>query len=98
MYATGVSIGMARYPTIYDTKVSTSIAAVTGYLGHVHLGTAFRPVSSNPVFYDWHVKVMHAWAAALDMDTDVLEFTLYKETDPINKEAARFYSNPANFP
>jgi hypothetical protein len=98
MYATGIRIGMDQYPTIYDTKLSTSVAAVTGYLMHVNLGTAFRPVSSDPVFYEWHVKVMHTWAAALKIDTDVLEFVLYKKTNAITTAAAQYYSNPANFP
>jgi hypothetical protein len=98
MYATGVTIGMDQYPTIYDTKVSTSLAALTGYLMHVDLGTGFRPWAADPKPYVWHVNWMHACAAALKIETDVLEYTLYRDPVGIAVQAELYFTSQGVFP
>jgi hypothetical protein len=75
-----------HYPLILDSKVSRSLAALTGYrrlasLSEGDSSAGYAP-RDDPESYCRYVDTMHRWAEHLDTTADVLEFYLWEPTEP----------------
>jgi hypothetical protein len=69
----------AQYPLILDTKVSQALAQLSGYRLLVR-PDSYRPRADSAA-YACYVKTMHAWAASLNVQPEVIEYYLWREAD-----------------
>ena len=69
----------AEYPLILDTKVSMALAQLTGYRLLVRPAN-YRPRPDSAA-YERYVSAMHAWASALDVLPEAIEYYLWDEAD-----------------
>jgi hypothetical protein len=69
----------AEYPLILDTKVSTALAQLTGYRLLVRPAD-YRPRPDSAA-YECYVSAIHAWASALDVLPEAIEYYLWDEAD-----------------
>jgi hypothetical protein len=68
-----------EYPLILDTKVSMALAQLTGYRLLVRPAD-YRPRPDSAA-YERYVNAMHAWASALDILPEAIEYYFWDEAD-----------------
>ena len=73
------SRGPEEYPLILDTKVSMALAQLTGYRPLVR-PAGYRPRPDSAA-YKRYVSAMHAWASALEVLPEAIEYYLWDNPD-----------------
>jgi hypothetical protein len=88
LYFSGKSMDMDEFPLILDTKVSWSLASLSGYRRFVR--SDHRPLSDSDGFCRY-VSTMHGWAQRLGAACEIIEFVLWRDVDTIDQFALDWY-------